>query len=407
MKSFFTRLEVMWAAAAFGALLLTAAPIANAQDKGKLCPYCKTTGKVANEFYETYKHLEEKAKYCSFCIEKDKAGRGLPWVPCKRCKNKPLQAKAQAEFALLAKERLDWVAARRKIDEETKVREPLLHLETEHFLWAWNIPRFKGSDKKSYDMHRGLHLYAERMEKYYDDWQRVHKVTDKDNVNTKHQIFCYESQRASTKACNLYAQIATPNGKASKQGNPSVYVTWWDRSKRPTDEDFHLELIHNVNHLFTATYKNIWWLHECAVAYEGGSHWWEIYYFGRASTRCFVEADSGAAWRDYKWQSVVKKGVLADRHPEISDVLTKPGTSLNSVEHPYAWSYIDYMMHLDPHKVMDFYLVIKEKKHPREAIKKAFGVSIPKFEADWMEWVIDTYSIKAESPAIPKRLRRR
>lgn len=372
-----------------------------------LCPHCKSTGKVPNKYYEEHGAIEEGVLYCSHAIEEDKTGRGLPWIPCPRCRNKEAQAKAQAEFDAKVKVIEDWLAERRKVDKDVGARKPLLHLQTEHFVWAWNIPRFKGKDKKIYNMHKGLHLYAKRMEDFYRDWQRVHKVTDDDNVNNLHQIYCFESQRESGKACVLYADLSSLNGKASKQGTPSVYVTWWNKAKTPTDEDFHLDLIHNGNHLFSAVYKNHYWLHEFGVAYEGGSHWWEIYYYGRAISRCFVETDSGSAWKDGKWQAIVKKAVQADRQPLLVDLLKKPGTMLLGKEHPFAWSYIDYMMSIDPHKVMDFYLVIKERKHPREAFKKAFGLSIPAFEEAWKQYVIDNYSLQDDSPAIPKRLRRR
>jgi len=374
---------------------------------GPRCPYCHTTGKIPNPFYEEYKDLEKNVLFCSYAIEKDKVGHGLPWIPCPHCKNKVLQKKAQVEFAAKVKVLMNWLAERRKIDALLKVKKPLLHLQTKHFVWAWNIPRFKGVDKKIYNMHRGLHLYAERMERFYSDWQRVYGVTDADNVNNLHQIFCFERRLVAMRACPRFTDIASRNGKASKQGDPSVYVTWWDRSKCPTDEDFHSELIHNVNHLLTAVYKNHWWLHKCGVAYEGGSHWWEIYYFGRARTRCFVEADSSSGWRDSKWQTLVKKAVLADRQPRLADIITEPGTSLKASEHPFAWSYIDYMMPIDPKKVLKFYLVIKEKRPPREAFMEAFGMSIHGFESKWEEYVLKNYNVQDDAPAVPKRFRRK
>ena len=373
--------------------------------EGKRCPYCKTTGRLPNPFYETHRHLEDEVLFCSYAIEKDKVGHGIPWIPCKRCKNEKLKAEAEEEFEKKVAILFNWLEKRREIDETLKVPKPLLHMRTEHFNWAWSIPKFKGADKRMYNAHTGLHLYASRMEKFYRDWQKVHKVTDKDNINNVHNIFCFERQRIAMKACPIYAHLASPNGKTSKQGTLSVYVTWWNKSKTPSDEDFHGALVHNVNHLFTAVYKNHWWLHECAIAYEGSSHWWEIYYFGRAIARCFVETDSGAGWRQYKWQSIVKKAVIAGKQPKMVDMLTTPGTSLKGEHHPFAWSYIDYMMSIDAHKVMDFFLVIKQKKHPREAFKKAFGMSIPGFQKAWEEWVIGTYNVQDESPAIPRRLR--
>jgi len=400
------------------ALQVMAAPLEGAQDgdqldkpapptkiEGPLCPHCKTTGKLPNPFYEKVHDLEENVLYCSYCIEKDKNGLGLPWLVCKRCRNKALKAKAQVEFDAKAAELKAWLAERRKIDAKLDVDEPLLHLQTKHFVWAWSVPGFKAKDKKYYKPHEGLHLYADRMEKFHSDFQRVHKITDADNIHNLHQLFFLERQRHGTVACREYAFMPTPNGRASRQGTPSVYVTWYDRNKRPTDEDFYMELLHNVNHLFTAVYKNSWWLHECGIAYEGGSHWWEIYYTKRAGTRCFVESDSESGWVSKKWQAVVKKAVLAGQHPSLAEILTIPGTSLKTGLHPFAWSYIDFMMHKDPAKVMQFYYVIKLKKHPREAFRNAFNYSIPAFQAEWEAWVIETYSIQEDSPAIPKRLR--
>ncbi len=390
--------------------ILLFTPVLRAQPRDRLCHLCDTTGKLPNEFHTTWQHLEKDVKFCSWCIDKDKVAHGLPWYPCSRCKNLNLKEKAEAEFEKKVALLMGWLDKRREIDKELNVKKPLLHLQTKHFVWAWNIPKFKGSDKKIYRMHNGLHLYAKRMEKFYDDFQKVHRITDKDNVENFHAIYCFERQLLAGKACVLYGEMATPNGRTTRQGNPSVFVNWWDKSLMPTDEYFFRSMIHNVNHLLTAVYKNHWWLHECGVAYEGSSHWWEIYRTGKASSRCFVEADSMSGWKNNKWQAIVKKAVLADRQPRIVDLLLIPGTSMKAADHVFAWSYIDFMIQGikdegSPQKIMKFYHVLKEKRPPRDAFREAFGMSVLAFEEAWKEYVLERYSVQDDEPAIPKRLR--
>lgn len=398
-------------------LLLLANPAASPQDEPEkadqakpikdqhLCPKCKTTGRLPNEFHEEHQELEKGVLFCSWCIVTDKTAHGLPWFPCRRCRNKDLQAKAEAEFDKLVKVRLDWLKERRKVDEALGVKKPLLHMETKHFVWAWSIPRMKGPGNKLFKTHELLHLYAKRMEDFYEKFQKVYQVKDKDNVNNKHYIYSFESFRIARKASVLYAKLSAQNGRTTRQGDPSVFVTWWDKSLMPSDEDYHRSMIHNVNHLLTAVYKNHWWLHECGIAYEGGSHWWEIYYYGKATSRCFLEANSLSGWRSSKWQAIVKKAVLADKQPKLLDLLLKPGTSLDATEHVFAWSYMDYMMHMDARKTMLFFQTLTEKKPARDAFKRAFNTSIPRFEEEWKAFVIEKYSVQDEQPAIPKRLR--
>jgi hypothetical protein len=372
---------------------------------GKRCPYCKTTGRIPNPFWEKHEHGAETVLFCSCAAETDKVGRGLPWFPCKRCKNKKLQAAAQAEFDAAVKAQEEWIAERRAIDKALKVTKPLLHLRTEHFAWAWDIPRFKGSDKKSYDSHAGLHLYADRMERLYRDWQRVHKITDKDNVCSLHSLYCFSKAAVSLKACPLYGHGASATGKNSRQGINSAYVNWWNKDLTPTDRDFHCEMIHNVTHLLIASYRNGWWLQENGVAYEGGAHWWEIYYCGRAGSHCHSGKRGLTGWTAEKWHVVVKNAVVGGTHPRIEDLLGASGSKLHLGHHPFAWSYIDFMMSVDPQKTLEFYLVLKRQLPAGEAIEEAFGMDIPAFERAWEQFVMKTYRLQGLSPTVPDRFR--
>jgi len=375
------------------------------EKKGRLCPFCKNTGQLPNPIFERWKHLEGDGytELCSWIIEEDEVGMGLPWIVCEKCRNEDSKAKAKVRFDKLAAERLAWLEERRLVDKKLRVKKPLLHLKTKHFIWTWSIPKFTHK-KKKYKMHEGLHFYAKRMEDFYSDFQRIHKITDEDNLNNIHHIYCFERQGVARKACVFYGGQASPIGKVTLQGSPSHFITWLDKSNMPTDDDFHRDLMHNVSHNLYAVYRNCWWLHEHGWVYEGSAHWWEMHYYKIATSHCFREIDSTAMWVKDKWERKVKKAVMAKKQPSLSDLLKLPGTSIPAKDHIFVWSYVDYLMFMDPKKTIDFYFILKEKKPARDAFREIWGMSVLGFEEKWKEYVIKEYSA-APDPASTKRKR--
>ena len=146
----------------------------------RLCPKCNSTGKIPNpEMTEALLAMEGKVKICSHIHELDKKGRGLSWVPCERCRNPSLEKAAQEEFEAIVAEREEWIQARReRVDQCLNPRRELLHMQTEHFIIAWNIPKITTAEKKTYKIHEALHLYAERMEAFYADFLRILEMFD-------------------------------------------------------------------------------------------------------------------------------------------------------------------------------------------------------------------------------------
>ena len=382
------------------AVLLIASPPGGGQESSgikNLCPFCKTTGKVPNPFLEKLQELERNTIYCSWCIENDQKGLGMPWLPCEDCRNAKLKAKAVEEFEKATAERFEWLAERREIDRYLKVKEPLLHLRTEHFVWAWDIPKVKAGNKVYRD-HEALHLYAERMEEYYAEFQRVHGIEDLDNINNLHAIYAFDRARTGIPATGKYAMTPSTSGSAIHVGVPSSYVTTWDRSKRPTDWEFHNNLIHVVTHLLTGAYRTGYWSYPTGIAYEGIAHWWEMAWHKRATTYCTREQDGTLNWVAKGWREKVRKQVLAGRQPPLADLLVKDAGSLEADEHYLAWSYMDFMMSMDPHKTILFIAALKAKKPAREAFLNVWELSVLGFEEQWEQYVKTQYALKDTVP---------
>jgi hypothetical protein len=385
-------------------LALLAVPLSAQDVKNKRkCPFCKTTGKLENPFYEKNREWLEDIEYSSWAIEKDTKGFGLPWIPCKRCRNPELKERAQAEFDKLARASKRWLEKRRKIDEELKVSSPLLHLKTEHFIWTWSIPKLTYK-KRTYRNHEALFLYGKRIEEFYDEFQHVHGITDDDNLHNLHQIYAFERELVAKRACPLYGQQSSSSGRVFLLGKPSAYVMWWNKSLMPTEEYLHRAFIHYVSHQLTAVYRTPWWLYESGWAFEGSAHWWEQYYYKKATCQCSREVNSLSGWVSTKWESKVKKAVMSGKEITLVSMLGKNGGTLTAQDHIFAWSYVDYMMSMDPRKTLDFFVILKEDRPAREAFMEIWGFSVLGFEERWREYVKTNYKVH-EVIAPSKRLR--
>ncbi len=357
------------------------------------CPKCKSTGKLENKFFTPrIKEMESKVLYCSWVVEKDKKGHGIPWLVCKRCRNPGLEERARAEQKDLMLKNEKWIAERRKTDKLLK--EDLLHVETEHFIITWSIPKIVTSAKKTYRAHEALHLYADRLETFYADFMDLFKIDPKTIRNPKHNIFLFEKQKHNLAAAKHYTGLNSWNA-AYLPGNPSILVSWQDKANLPTDDHFHRHLIHHVSHLLNVSYYRMEWLSATAGwADEGLAHFFEFRYFGLADNTCDEEGEleelSHSDW-EYQVRMGVEKGTL----PSFAETCNKSTTALHGKEHQVAWSYVDFLLKKkEPARFLAFMRAIKTRKPCRDAIKEAYSLNVITFQKEWEEYVLATYRDK-------------
>ncbi|MFH0945378.1 MAG: hypothetical protein V2A76_09295 [Planctomycetota bacterium] len=92
----------------------------------------------------------------------------------------------------------------------------------------------------------------------------------------------------------------------------------------------------------------------------------------------------------------MKRAVAAGTEPSLQDVIQKANDVLSAEEHQFCWSYIDYLMWLDPHKIPEMMGYMKVQQLPtRDAIHKAYGLTIGQFVDGWKEFVLEEYSMKS------------
>ena len=152
-------------------------------------------------------------------------------------------------------------------------------------------------------------------------------------------------------------------------------------------------------------YKRCWWLYEKGFDYEGFSHWWEMYYYKKATTYCYQETSGLSNWVSKKWEAKVKKAVMAGKEPSLPDLAALNGGALDAAQHVFAWSYVDYMMSMDTRKTLDFFDILKQRRPAREAFLEIWSCSMLGFEEKWKAWVMENYSEKDDEIPLSRRRR--
>jgi len=380
-----------------------------AQDAdGPRCSKCKTTGKVENKYLTpALAALEAKVVHCSYIFEQDKKGHGNAWYPCERCRNPALAEAARRQFDAIVAKKTKWLERRRQKDSFLNTK--LLYVETDHFVIAWDIPKIVTKEKKTYRMHEAMHLYAERLETFYNDFMNFFGIDEREIRNKTHYVYLFERQKHSFKAAKELTGLNCWNA-AKMPGNPSILVSFYDKANMHEEELFHQHLIHHLSHLLNVSYYRMEWMASTAGwADEGLAHFFEVHYFKRASNSCDEEGEEEEV-SNTDWEYEVRRDLAAGNLPSFAELINKSVTSLHGMDHQTVWSIVDFLLKKrDPGKFKLFMKAIKDKKECRDALKEAYGLNVITFQREWEEYVLANYREKPlkQTGVRPRRLRRR
>ena len=387
-------------------------PLPTAQPGEPLCGWCATTGRTPFDVDKRYA-IEQDAgptwsvQFCSDAI--DSPNDGLDWQPCARCKTPSLHELAVKRYDKVAAVLKTWVDGRRKVDRAVGAESPLIHVQTNHFVITWNVPKITTASKQTLRAHEAAHLYAHRMEDLYSKYQAMFGITDVDNLRNLHYIYFFEEPAQAAVAGPLYTALSMGDARTVKRaggaGNESAIVTWWDRGLFPKDADMYRHQIHNVAHALSAVYYNVQWFPPGVMGLsppwlsdkygwmdEGLAHWFEIDFDGKAETYCFREQNTTSRWGGGDWKKNIFKAVAANEVPSFSEVATKPSPGLSALEHQFSWSWCDYLIAKDAAAMGRAMMLCKKKTEMRDILKQCWGLTVLDFEESWKTWVLATYA---------------
>jgi hypothetical protein len=177
-------------------------------------------------------------------------------------------------------------------------------------------------------------------------------------------------------------------------GTTSVFSMLGNTSRFPSDEDFHRYVVHNAAHLLFSNETPSYWIGQLkggAWLDEGLASWFEIELLERAQTFCYQEQNTKFGFKGGKWRPAVRKLVAMDKEPRAAQIFQRVTNTLTPEEQAVSFSYVDYLIALDPQKFDRLGRELRNKVAARDALVKVFGVSPLEFEVKWKEWVLATY----------------
>ncbi len=372
--------------------LLVARAASDARDDEPLCGTCKSTGRIENKLRASADPLEQKVIYCSESMNKDKAALGGDELVCPKCAGRSYNESAKTEIESDTLQRRSWLDERVKTVDKV-AGHPFVHIRTAHFVLAFDLPTVKVG-QVVYKTHAAAHLYADRLEELYANILEIHGLSSGSLHPSKRYVYLCESEKT---AINLSMQLTSQNGaRTQKFGDPCQIVIAGDKKNFREDADFHQHVAHTVaHHIYNDMDQYGNWLQQrYGWVHEGLSHYIEIRYFGPPNTWCNRETGGFVNWTSPNWEANVKKALLANEAPVFEELQQRPADALTSKEHQFAWSYVDYLMWLDPKAMPKFLGYMKGPQLPvRDCLQRAYGLSLPAFVAGWEEFVKTQYSM--------------
>ncbi len=384
------------------ASVLVATPGVAQGSPADLCGACKTTGKIENPWFVEHGNEEVGCKGCSTFFEGDPAGCGAPFLPCARCRRADLKAAAERELATLKKEREAWLAGQRAVD--ARLGTKLTWVESDHFVIGFEPAHYKTRDKRDLDAHAAAHRFARRLEGMYADFERLFGIDDVRMRNRRHQVLIFERLKTMSKASEVL--LSMTSGTAAKlAGDPSILVTWVDKSSLPGDLAMDRHVTHHVTHLLCSVFHLKEWLYSQGFLDEGIAHYFEMRYFGAADNSCNQEEEE-EDFGNEDWTKAVLLAVQQGKHPSLAELCAKRTDQLRGSDHSFAWSLADFLIAESPAKTAELMVKLKEKVELREALRIAFGQNFFGLEKAWRSFVLAEYPgrIKARPPVASVRV---
>lgn len=356
----------------------------NSEDDRVVCKKCDSTGMRECKAHEKDAcALEDGRIFCTEFHDCELCS-GLGWVDCEKCDN-PASDEARS----------DRIAERAaKYEKHAWIQEPMgrkvRFAESEHFRLVWELDSLK-VNKKRLDGHQLLHLYAERLDKLYEDYMETLGAGSK-YVKEKPLVLVWGLQSDQIKASVAYCNMSSSRG-CKLLGSDPRYSTCGNRQVARNDDALHRNLVHNVVHLLLSHQSPSIWIGNIKGGWAdaGLAHWFEDRYWGICTNYCYQEQNTMVDFKGGKYKVAIRKLVATDKVPPSATVFQKNTDTLTPVEHAVSFSYVDYLLSIDGSKFAKLVQMLKKRKPTRDALQTAYELNPIQFEEQWKAWVLETY----------------
>jgi hypothetical protein len=361
-----------------------AAPQATPPAQGVTCIKCKSTGRQpCPEHTKEECAREDGVLFCSVIADCATCG-GTGWLLCPFCEN------ADAKQALENKRARVQQMRPLLAEYDERMGRPLRKSATEHFTLVWEIESLK-VDKRTVGAHELLHMYSEHLERVFTDYCEVLKVGEREFAQ-RAKVFVWWLPNEQMKASLLFCGQGSQRG-VKLMGSPVAYSMCGNRQFYRNEEMLHRNLVHCVSHLLLSHQSPSEWIgnKKGGWAEEGLAHWFEDRYWGVCDTYCYEEQDVNVDFKGGKYRVAMRKLIAEDKSPPLMGLLEQNTDQLTLPQHCAAFSFVDFLIHLDGAKFNAVCRKLRAKVSSRDALQAIYKASPLELESQWKAWVLETY----------------
>lgn len=326
---------------------------------------------------------ELKVLYCSE-IAGCAVCNGVGWVDCPECVDAATEQWLEQRRAKVIARK----TALKFIDDAMKreVRKG----ESNHMVVVWEMDEMK-VEKRRLSKHELLHLYLERLETLYADFNARLQVTEK-NYGAKCEVYIW-SFPADHATCGSALCDGNIKGGVKYLGAKPRYTICANKQFFNTDEQLHRNVVHSVTHLLLSNVAPAAWVGNVRGGWmdEGLAHFFEDRYWGICDNYCFQEQNTNVDFKSGKYRLAVRRMVEADKAPPVSEVFQQNVDTLTLPMHAVSMSYVDFLLQKDGPKFYELTKRLKKKEPTGDALQAVFGMRPLEFEANWKAYVLATY----------------
>ncbi len=363
-------------------LLLLALPTAAQED---FCGVCKNEGYVPCEDKKcrkvvcptTIDHLCTRRLRLPCC-------HGLGKVPCKFCDHNH----AKFAFGIEMDGRKKWLEDMKALETRFRIKK-MEHIQTDHFNLHYDIPKIKVG-MKTYDMFKGAHLYAERLEDLYAEWTKRFDRPYRSPTTGRWDVYMVRDLKERDRVTQTII-----GGNATKLfgTTTSIYVVAAGKRVIRKHAQRPANVNHHVSHLITQQGHPIgkfeypgWWS-------AGIAHWLEENEFGDTRNFCTGEVSSRRdKWQDGGWKGKMFSRVSRKKDISLATFAKRDVDKLSPMLQAYSWSFVDFILTEHADAAAGLERDLTSSGNTEAAFRKNLGMTVARFQDAWREWVLKAYA---------------
>ncbi len=363
-----------------------------------VCETCRSHGHSDCARHRGFLEQEQAVSVCSEAAACKRCAGALV-LDCKICTNPGDEALVRTRQDGIAA----WLQGRRALlDPLTRSKgEDLLHAKFAHGELCLSLLPMKVG-KRSFNQHRLLHLYVDRIEAIRSAFMADFELTEADFVpegkgsSPLLRVYLLADKGDHRAITPKVTGIGSQGTGVKLMGARLVYSLHFDPRVLNSDVALHRTLAHNLGHLLLSNIKPAVWLGNRGHGWvdEGVGYYMEYRVDKRCTNTCFEEVGTniGETYKAGRWRVAVRKLAEEGKLRNFAQVYPLNSDQMDWQARAQSFAYVEYLRaRFGGRAFINFVKRLMAGVPTRDAIKSFAGLSILNFDEGFITWLRQEY----------------